>query len=129
MQTLGVFENIYGVGAEITMGQTLLISVIGFAIVFCILGFLAIFVTVMGKIFDAIALKKETKAEPAAAPVAAPSSAAGTPLPSNQSIGDLTLIDCTEEEAVVIMAITSDRSGIPLNRLRFNTIKLMEDNK
>ena len=55
--------------------------------------------------------------------------AAGTPLPANQSIGDLTLINTTEEEAAVIMAITSSKSGIPLNRLKFNTIKLMEDNK
>ena len=129
MQVLGVFENIYGVGAEITMGQTLLISVIGFAIVFAILGFLAIFVTLMGKIFDAIAGKKEPKAAPAAsAPHAAPA-AAGTPLPANQSIGDLTLVDCTEEEAAVIMAITSAKSGIPLNRLKFNSIKCLEDNK
>ena len=130
MQTLGVFENIYGVGAEITMGQTLLISVIGFAIVFAILGFLAIFVTVMGKIFDLIAQKKDGKST-VAAPVAAsaPAAPAGNPLPDNQSAGDLTLIDCTEEEAAVVMAITSAQSGIPLNRLRFNTIRLMEDNK
>ena len=129
MQTLGVFENIYGVGAEITIGQTLLISVIGFAIVFLILGFLAIFVTLMGKVFDAIAGKKETKAATTAPAGAAHVAAAGTPLPENQSIGDLTLISCTEEEAAVIMAITSAKIGIPLNRLKFNTIKCMEDNK
>ena len=128
MQTLGVFENIYGVGAEITIGQTLLISVIGFAIVFIILGFLAIFVTLMGKVFDALASKKKAENK-AAAPVAAPASAAGIPLPDNQSAGDLTLINCTDEEAAVIMAITSAKSGIPLNRLKFNSIKCLEDNK
>ena len=130
MQTLGVFENIYGVGAEMEMGQTLLISVIGFGIVFLVLGFLAIFVFLMGKVFDMIAQKKQntnTEAAVAAAPVAAAPAATGTPLPDNQSIGDLTLINCTEEEAAVIMAITSSKSGIPLNRLKFNTIKLMED--
>ena len=129
MQTLGVFENIYGVGAEITVGQTLLISAIGFLIVFCILGFLAIFVTVMGKVFDLIAQKKEGKTTAAAPAAAAPAAPAGNPLPDNQSAGDLTLIDCTEEEAAVVMAITSAQSGIPLNRLRFNTIRLMEDKK
>lgn len=131
MQTLGVFENIYGEGAIMDLGQTLLISVVGFGIVFLVLGFLAIFVYGMGKVFDVIGKKKEEKEAAAAeAPAAAAAAApAGTPLPANQSIGDLTLINTTEEEAAVIMAITSDKSGIPLNRLKFNTIKLMEDKK
>ena len=131
MQTLGVFENIYGEGAIMDLGQTLLISVVGFGIVFLVLGFLAIFVFGMGKVFDVIGKKKEAKEEASAeAPAAAAAPApAGTPLPANQSIGDLTLINTTEEEAAVIMAITSDKSGIPLNRLKFNTIKLMEDKK
>ena len=130
MQTLGVFENIYGEGAIMDLGQTLLISVVGFGIVFLVLGFLAIFVYGMGKVFDVIGKKKEAKEAAAAeAPAAAAAAPAGTPLPANQSIGDLTLINTTEEEAAVIMAITSDKSGIPLNRLKFNTIKLMEDKK
>ena len=133
MQMLGVFENIYGAGAEMTFGQTLLISVVGFAVVFLVLGFLAIFVFGMGKAFDILAARKEAKAaaeeETEEAAVAAAPAVIGTPLPSNQSIGDLTLINCTEEEAAVIMAITSAKSGIPLNRLKFNTIKCLEDNK
>ncbi len=132
MQTLGVFENIYGEGAIMNFGQTLLISVVGFAIVFLVLGFLAIFVYGMGKVFDILGKKKEAKEAAAAeAPVASAAAPAvnGTPLPANQSIGDLTLINTTEEEAAVIMAITSSKSGIPLNRLKFNTIKLMEDKK
>lgn len=130
MQTLGVFENIYGEGAIMDLGQTLLISVVGFGIVFLVLGFLAIFVYGMGKVFDVIGKKKEAKEAAAAeAPAAAAAAPAGTPLPANQSIGDLTLINTTEAEAAVIMAITSDKSGIPLNRLKFNTIKLMEDKK
>lgn len=32
-----------------------------------------------------------------------------------------------EREAAVIMAIVSDKTGIPLNRLKFESIKLMED--
>ena len=34
-----------------------------------------------------------------------------------------------EKTAAVIMAIVSDKSGIPLNRLKFNTIKCLEDNE
>ena len=132
MQLLGVFENIYGEGAIMNFGQTLLISVVGFAIVFLVLGFLAIFVFGMGKVFDVIGKKKEAKEAAkvkADEIVTAAPAVTGTPLPANQSIGDLTLINTTEEEAAVIMAITSDKSGIPLNRLKFNTIKLMEDKK
>lgn len=32
-----------------------------------------------------------------------------------------------EKEAAVVMAIVSDKTGIPLERLRFHSIKLMED--
>lgn len=32
-----------------------------------------------------------------------------------------------EKEAAVIMAIVSDKTGIPLERLKFESIKLMED--
>ncbi len=126
MQILGVFENIYGAGAEMGMGQTLLISLVGFGVVFAVLGFLAVFVFCMGKVFDMLQNKKTEKEEPVTAPAvtAAPE---GTPLPSNQSIGDLTLINCTEREAAAIMAIVSSKSGIPLNRLKFNTIKCLED--
>ncbi len=132
MQMLGVFENIYGAGADMDFGQTLLISVVGFAVVFLVLGFLAIFVFCMGKVFDMLQKKSEEKKETAVAAspaVTAPAASNGTPLPSNQSIGDLTLINCTEEEAAVIMAVTSAKSGIPLNRLKFNTIKCLEDNE
>lgn len=129
MQYLGVFETLNPSG-EMDIMQTLLISVVGFSIVFVVLGFLAIFVYGMGKVFDILGKKKEAQ-EAAAAPetTAAPAAQTGTPLPSNQSIGDLTLVNVTEEEAAVIMAVTSSKTGIPLNRLKFNSIKNLEDNK
>ena len=129
MQYLGVFETLNPSG-EMDIMQTLLISLVGFSIVFVVLGFLAIFVYGMGKVFDMLGKKKEAK-EAAAAPetTAAPAAQTGSPLPANQSIGDLTLINVTEEEAAVIMAVTSSKTGIPLNRLKFNSIKNLEDNK
>ncbi len=129
MQYLGVFETINPTG-KMDIGQTLLISVVGFAIVFAVLGFLAIFVFCMGKVFDSIQKKKEEKAVVEnVSEIINSAASTGTPLPSNQSIGDLTLINVTEEEAAVIMAVTSSKSGIPLNRLKFNSIKYLEDNK
>lgn len=128
MQMLGVFENIYGAGAEMNMGQTLLISVVGFAVVFLVLGFLAVFVFLMGKFFDLLQKKKQPEIIERT-PVVLPEEkvADGHPLPSNQSTGELTLINCSEAEAAVVMAIVSSKTGIPLNRLKFNTIKCTEE--
>lgn len=128
MQYLGVFETISPDG-KMDIAQTLLISVVGFAIVFVVLGFLAVFVFGMGKVFDTLQKKKEDKTEAVAVISAENKTVSGNPLPSNQSIGDLTLVNVTEEEAAVIMAVTSSKSGIPLNRLKFNSIKCLEDNK
>ena len=43
------------------------------------------------------------------------------------SSGNLELVGTDEKTAAVIMAIVSDKSGIPLNRLQFKSITLMED--
>ncbi len=61
---------------------------------------------------------EEKKQTPAAAPVAA---AVGV------SSGELDLVDTDEKTAAVIMALVSYKSGIPLNRLSFKSIRLMED--
>ena len=131
MQLLGIYQHLYG-DAPMTVGRGLLIAAAGFLIVFLVLGAIALFVKGMGAIFDAAAKKK--KAAPAAAaqategPVtASPAAPTGPALPANESAGTLTLTDVTEEEAALIMAIVSDRSGIPLNRLQFSSIRLLED--
>lgn len=67
----------------------------------------------------------ETAKAPAApvAPPAAPAAVSGPAAPS----GDLELVGTDEKTAAVIMAIVSDKSDIPLNRLQFKSITLMED--
>lgn len=49
--------------------------------------------------------------------------------PAQQAaVADQVLLENVEEkEAAIIMAIVSDKSGIPLERLAFKSIKLMED--
>ena len=124
---LGVFEKIYGAGAEMTLPRAALISAVGIMIVFLILGILAIFVKVMGFGFDRLHERRKAglaaAAPQAATPPAPDEKPTGAPLPSDTSAGTLKLIDVTEEEAAVIMAVVSHRSGIPLNRLQFNSIK------
>lgn len=125
MQILGVFEKIYGEAAVMTIDKALLISVVGFCIVFLILSFLAIFVKAMGGAFDSVNAKRDKKT---AAVLAAPAvTATASPLPEGESSGTLKLVNVTEEQAAVIMAIVSNKSGIPLNRLQFNSIVLKED--
>lgn len=67
----------------------------------------------------------ETAKAPAA-PVAQPAAPAAVSGPAASS-GDLELVGTDEKTAAVIMAIVSDKSGIPLNRLQFKSITLMED--
>lgn len=52
-----------------------------------------------------------------------------SPVPSDSSSGKLELDGVDEASAAVIMAIVSFRSGIPLNRLNFKSIKRIEDKK
>lgn len=132
---LGVFNELYG--SEMTIGRALLISLVGFALVFMILGVIALFVKGQGSIFDLLEAKRKKKqaaaltGAPAAEsdPASAAPAAAGTPLPETESQGQLTLIDVSEEEAVLIMAIVANRAGVPLNRLQFHSIKLLEEVK
>ena len=61
------------------------------------------------------------KAPVQAAPVAA-AAASAAPVYTGP-----VLTGIEEKEAAVVMAIVSDKTGIPLERLRFYSIKLMED--
>ena len=130
MLLLGIYSHLYG-DSPMTIGRALLIAAAGFLIVFAVLGVIALFVKAMGAGFDAAAKKKKSAPAPlpaapeapAAAPVSVPA------LPENESAGTLVLTDVTEEEAAMIMAIVSHQSGIPLNRLQFNSIRVLEDDR
>ena len=125
MNALGIYNSLYG-DTPITVGRALLIAAVGFLIVFAVLGLIALFVKAMGKTFDAAA-KKKTANAPLPPAANTPSEAPAPALPENESAGQLVLTDVTEEEAALIMAIVSHRSGVPLNRLQFNSIRLLED--
>ncbi len=107
--------------------EALMVSLIGLVTVVVILAVIAVLIIMISKAIRGLeaSLSKKSKAAPAAAaPVPA-----GTPMPAGMMQGDVELIDTDEKTAAVIMAIVSDKSGIPLNRLSFKSIRLMEDNK
>ena len=65
---------------------------------------------------------RKAPAQTVAAPVAAPAAA-----PASAVYAGPVLTGVEEKQAAVIMAIVSDKTGIPLSRLKFHSIKLMED--
>lgn len=121
---LGIFSDIYGSNDAMTNSKAVLISVIGFITVLIILGFIALFIKLVAFLFSLAEKKNET-----AVSATAVQTSDGTPLPDTQSQGELKLINTDEPTAAVIMALVSHQSGIPLNRLEFKSIKLMEDDK
>ena len=114
---------------KMPLSDALATSLIGITTVICILAIIAVLIILVSKVIRAIegAATKKAPATPAAAPAA--SAPAGVPMPAGMNQGELELINTDEKTAAIIMAIVSDKSGIPLNRLSFKSIKLVEDEK
>ena len=113
---------------KMPLSDALATSFIGITTVIIILAIIAILIILVSKVIRAIEGAAKKKA-PEASAVAAPSVPAGVPMPAGMNQGELELINTDEKTAAIIMAIVSDKSGIPLNRLSFKSIKLVEDKK
>ena len=118
----------------ITIGEALNVSVTGMIVVLLILALLSVLVLLLSKAVRSVEKEAKTvkhksdekpasapKTAPASAPVAAPAPAV-TPTPA-AAPASVDLFDVDEKSAAVIMAIVSNESGIPLNRLQFKSIK------
>lgn len=105
---------------KIPIDTAALIVVLGMAVVFFGL-ILLMFVT---KIAGAIINRKNT-----AAPAAAPAAASAAPAVPNApgSAGKIALHDVPDKTAAMLMAIVADRTGKPLNQLRFISIREVKD--
>ena len=103
---------------SISIGTAALIVVLGMAVVF----FGLILLMYVTKIAGAIINRKKS-AEPAAAP-AAP---AVPNAPAPGSAGKIALHDVPDKTAAMLMAIVADRTGKPLNQLRFLSIREVKD--
>lgn len=112
----------------LTMSETMLVAVAGIAVVLLELAILAVLIVLLSKIFKAIesrftssdeevtVIESAPAAPPAATPAAAPAVSYGT-------ANGIQLIDVDEPTAAVVMALVSNQSGIPLERLAFRSIK------
>ena len=93
-------------------------ALLGYAVVFFGIILLMVVVIVMSKVFMATDARKKTEA---AAPAQA---AAEAPKPTAPgSAGQLKLHDVEPKTAAMLMAIVADKTGKPLNELRFISIK------
>ena len=126
----------------LSLGDSLLASVIGLLVVLATLASLAVCIVLISKVVRSIeggAKKAEApKAAPAPAaapaPVAAPAPAPAAPavpagmvvLEENTSVGELKLKNCDDRSAAMIMAIIADELKTPLNQLRFKSISRVD---
>ena len=107
---------------KIPIGTAALIVVLGMAVVFFGL-ILLMFVT---KIAGAI-INHQIPAAPAVAPGAASAAPAVPNAPAPGSAGKIALHNVPDKTAAMLMAIVADRTGKPLNQLRFISIREVKD--
>ena len=109
---------------QLPKSDDFLTAVLGITVVMATLALIAVFILIISKIIRFIESKaaKNTSApvHQTAEPVAV---ADGT------NKGEVELIGVDEKTAAVIMAIVSQQSDIPLNRLSFKSIKLIDEKK
>lgn len=111
-----------------TLAESLLVSLYGFAIVFAVLVALSFLLDVQAKLVRFFEGKKK--------PVTSMTEATKSPsveTPINplrnvttQQTGELRLVGVDEKTAAMIMAIVSDESHIPLSQLIFKSIKALD---
>lgn len=122
-QLLGIFSSIYGSENAMTISKALLVALVGFITVIVLLAIIALFIKFIAYVFSLFTKKK---AAPAPAAVkSAPAPSVGKTAKALRS--EIKLIDVDEPTAAVIMALVSHNSGIPLEKLDFKSIKLLED--
>lgn len=116
---------------ELTMSETMLVAVAGILVVLLELAILSILIVLLSKVFRAFENRvvmpapEENSGTPSPAPTAAPVAPAAAAAPAVAVSGGLRLIDTDERTAAVVMALVSDQSGIPLEKLSFKSIRCL----
>ena len=138
-----ILASVLNKSAKLDPLNALWLALIGIAVVFVVLIALMFVIWLMGKIFDGsdklrekhpewneklqnakskIMFWKKADKEPDGGEKAVEEYANGT-------CGELKLINVEERDAAMIMAIVADNMGVPLNELRFVSIKKVEEEK
>lgn len=124
----------------LSLPDSLSIALFGFVLVIIVLAFLAVFVKILSGVISGFSrdtkIKKEKTNGAAQDSVNANQTSVATTVPvtSHTAVcedsselpytpGYVTLDGVSEQDAAVLMAVTSDKTGIPLERLCFKSIK------
>ena len=110
---------------KISIGTAGLIVVLGMAVVFFGLILLMYVTKIAGAIIGRKKAAAPADAPAAAAVVSAAPAAKNAPAPG--SAGKIALHDVPDKTAAMLMAIVADRTGKPLNQLRFISIREVKD--
>lgn len=97
---------------------------------YALIGFVLLFAVLIAVVYGAKALKSKLK-KPAKSEAPAVEIASSEPATAPGSSGEMLLLDVSEREAALVIAIVADELGTPVNQLKFLSIKKKsaEDNK
>ena len=113
----------------ITIGDSLLIALVGIAVVLIELALLAVIIMLLSKATRLLEHKgaRDNKAavQPVETPQVIPIQAAPAAVTAPPAVieNGILLVDTDEQTAAMLMAIVSDQTGIPLERLHFQSIR------
>ncbi len=110
-------------GRMLDLGEAGIDAALGYGVVFVGLVLLMLVIMIVGKIMTSS--KKKTSPETSAPEAPAAPAAPAEKAPG--SAGGVKLYDVSEREAAMLMAIVADKTGKPLNELRFISIKEVKE--
>lgn len=108
---------------SIGIGEGLLYSLLGILVVFFALVLLMCIIKLMW-VFERKDKSGAVEAVPAAAAAPVPATA---PVNAPGSAGEIKLYDTDERTAAMLMAIVADTMGVPVNELRFKSIREVKE--
>ncbi|MGN1073681.1 MAG: OadG family transporter subunit [Eubacteriales bacterium] len=111
----------------LSTGEVFLYSLVGLVVVIASLAVLACMIMLISKLVARFASGKapEAPAPAAASKPAAPAASAAAKPAVMATAGELVLRDVDDQTAALLMAIVADQTKIPLNELRFKSIKCL----
>ena len=112
---------------ELSIGEVLLYSVTGVLTVIAVLAMLAILITIVSRLVARFSSRPTPVREPLPGPDILKIEEIKDPEPPAVigTKGEIVLRDVDDQTAAILMAIVADETGIPLNELRFKSIKCL----
>ncbi|MCX7614886.1 MAG: OadG family protein [Clostridiales bacterium] len=107
-----------------SMSEAFIVTVAGMVIVMVELALLAVIIVIMSKMIRKLSPDKDVN-KTESAPIS-PVSPVPIAISGSTSDGSVILQNIDDKSAAMVMAIVSDDTGIPLNELRFRSIKALD---